>query len=448
MLLLLLTLLCGITARVEARSDTATHNYNLIDPFIGSVNGGNAFAGASLPFGMAKAVADVSAQDTAGWSYDFTNVTGFSALHDSGTGGNPSMGNFPFQPPVDTPRAKPGYFSLGLENGVNVEIDSHGAYRPIQLSLRDKRDCIDWDLAYEAVVNDAENEPFDWGVERCGGLQSWKRLGYIPDDFCVAAIARRLGKGAEYEKYLERSTNWLNMYRANQTSYWLNGAATGGFTGFLQPRYANGTWRYQDPVECSPLDQFCSYSSNPKETFESTKHTRKSASLHSRVRARLADLLPLPGIWEYQFYVPQNQAQLVTTLRGPERFVALLDYVHTLGLLDIGNEPSELTTYQYHYAGRPGRSAYRVHTYMPSTFNASANGLPGNDDSGASGSFLPFAMSGIFPVAEQNVYLQNPPFFERVSYTSPLTNNTATMSDVNFEPTYERIYIQNATLDG
>ena len=94
---------------------------------------------------MAKAVADVSGQNTAGWAYDFSNVTGFSAQHDSGTGGNPSQGQFPLsvQPscPDDdinscqfgskyerairyrpgTPKAKAGYFALGLSNGVDVE---------------------------------------------------------------------------------------------------------------------------------------------------------------------------------------------------------------------------------------------------------------------------------------------------------------------------------------
>lgn len=732
MLLLLFAFAAG---SVQAQNDTATHNYNLIDPFVGSVNGGNVFAGASLPFGMAKAVADVSGQDTAGWSYDFSNVTGFSALHDSGTGGQPSMGNFPLSVQVScpgdviegcqygskyeravnyragTPRAKPGYFSLGLENGVDVEmtVTEHtalynfhfpvnGTVSPLMLldltDLQDSRqnasvsvdpdtgrisgngtflpsfgvgsyqayfcadfqgasirdtgvwvneragtepkelfvnrgyslyyieaggfvrfhkpangtiqarvgvsfvsteqacrsaeqeipdwnfarvrtdaanawkaklggisvnpggastalqqtfftgiyrtmmspqnytgenplwqntepyfdsfyciwdlfrsdfpfltlvdpsalsqmirslldtyvhlgwlpDCrmqlckgytqggsnadvvladawvknltggIDWALAYRAVVNDAENEPFDWGVEGRGGLQSWKRIGYIPvldydylgfgppyhsisrtleyayDDFCVATLAAGQGDAAAAELYLERSANWLNLYKPNQTSFWLNGTNT-NFTGFFQPRYANGTWRFQDPIECSPLDEFCSYSSNPKETFESS-------------------------IWEYQFYVPQNEARLVTLLGGPERFVDRLDYLHTSGLLDIGNEPSELTVYQYHYAGRPGRSAYRIHQYIPSTFNASVNGLPGNDDSGASGSFLAFAMSGFFPVAGQNVYLLTPPFFESVSYTSPVTNKTATVRNVNFDLTYRKMYIQNTTLDG
>lgn len=104
--------------------------------------------------------------------------------------------------------------------------------------------------------------------------------------------------------------------------------------------------------------------------------------------------------------------------------------------------------YLYHYAGRPGRSAERVHSYIPSRFNSSINGLPGNDDSGAQGSFIAFAMSGLFPVAGQNVYLISPPFFESVSYTSPLTGKVATIRCSNFDPSYKSIYIQNATLNG
>ncbi|KAH9827365.1 glycoside hydrolase family 92 protein [Teratosphaeria destructans] len=712
--------------------DPATHNLHLVNPLIGTYNGGNAFAGATLPFGLAKAVADVSGQNTAGFSPDASNVTGFSALHDSGTGGQPSMGNFPLsvQPrcagdvvdgcrfgskyarAVDyvngTVVAEPGYFALGLEGGVAFEttVTEHaalyrfrfagagGAVSPMFLldltDLQDSRqnasvsvdprtgrisgngtflpsfgvgsyqayfcvdfqgasvrdtgvwvneragtepkelfvnrgyslfyiqaggfvrfgnpsngtiyarvglsfistaqachnaereipdydfarlrqsatdtwrskltnisivpgnasldlqqtffsaiyrtlispqnythenplwpqttepyfdsfyciwdsfrttfpflavvdpttlaqllrslldtyahlgwlpDCrmqfckgytqggsnadvvladallknvtggVDWPLAYQAVVNDAENEPFDWGVEGRGGLQSWKRLGYIPvldydylgfgpdfhsisrtleyayDDFAVAQMAHRLGHTADAAKYLARSDNWRRLYKADQTSFWPNGTDT-GFTGFFQPRYANGTWRFQDPMECSPLDGFCSYSSNPKETFESS-------------------------IWEYQFYVPQNMAEVVRVLGGREEFVRRLDFLHESGLLDIGNEPSELACYLYHYAGRPGRSAYRIRTYVPALFHASVDGLPGNDDSGASGSFLAFAMAGLFPVAGQDVYLISPPFFEEVAFTSPVTGRVARIRKEG-----QGVYVQSARLDG
>lgn len=62
-----------------------------IDPLIGTGPGGHVFAGATLPFGMAKPVADVSVEKMGGFASDRSPVTGFSHLHDSGTGGSPSM---------------------------------------------------------------------------------------------------------------------------------------------------------------------------------------------------------------------------------------------------------------------------------------------------------------------------------------------------------------------
>lgn len=123
---------------------TETDVLRYVNPLIGSDNGGNVFAGASLPYGMAKPVADVNGQNTGGFSTDGSNVTGFSHMHDSGTGGNPSLGNFPLFPqycPEDEidncnfPKAdralpyitnsvvaRPGYFSLSLQNGIQAEM--------------------------------------------------------------------------------------------------------------------------------------------------------------------------------------------------------------------------------------------------------------------------------------------------------------------------------------
>lgn len=55
---------------------------------------------------------------------------------------------------------------------------------------------------------------------------------------------------------------------------------------------------------------------------------------------------------------------------------------------------------------------------------------------------------GLFPNPGQNVYLITPPYFASISIKSPLTGKTATIRNVNFDPTYEAIYIQSATLDG
>lgn len=64
------------------------------------------------------------------------------------------------------------------------------------------------------------------------------------------------------------------------------------------------------------------------------------------------------------------------------------------------------------------------------------------------GAFAAFSMMGLWPVAGQSVYLVSAPFFEAVGVTSPATNRTATIRSATFDPTYERIYVQSAVLNG
>jgi predicted alpha-1,2-mannosidase len=323
---------------------------------------------------------------------------------------------------------------------------------------------IDWELAYEAIVNDAENEPLEWSVEGRGGLTSWKKLDYIPyldfdpvgfgtnsrsisrtleyayNDFNLATLAAGLGKNTS-AKYLARATNWQNLFKPDQPSS-IQGVNT-NFTGFFQPKYQNGMWGYQDPIACSPLADFCSLTSNPSETFESSA-------------------------WEYMFFVPHDIGKVIDLLGGEETFLRRLDFFHTSGLADIGNEPVFLTVYMPHYAGRPGLSAERAHSCkrpkmithitatsvlilnadIPSRFNTSHAGLPGNDDSGSMASFTLFSMLGLFPNPGQNVYFITPPFFPSISITNALTNATATIRTTNFDNEYKNIYIQSAKLNG
>jgi len=117
---------------------------------------------------------------------------------------------------------------------------------------------IDWNLAYEAVVSDAELEPETWDHVGRGGLESWKNLGYIPIhdngtagygmksrsvsrtlefaycDFCISEIAKGGGLKVDAKKYLARSGNWRNVFNPEQNSS-LNGIDT-GFKGFMQPK--------------------------------------------------------------------------------------------------------------------------------------------------------------------------------------------------------------------
>ncbi|KAF7543799.1 hypothetical protein G7046_g9929 [Stylonectria norvegica] len=145
MLILLGIPLLGVSAVDEAFDKPSILHY--VDPLIGTVNGGHVFPGASLPYGMAKAVADTKShgENNGGFVSDDSPIIGFSHLHDSGTGGSPSLGNFPLfiHPgcPGDdykacnysvenrkTPRvngtvnARPGYFGVRLENDVLAEM--------------------------------------------------------------------------------------------------------------------------------------------------------------------------------------------------------------------------------------------------------------------------------------------------------------------------------------
>lgn len=314
-------------------------------------------------------------------------------------------------------------------------------------SLKNITDGIDWDTAYQAVIADAEIEPRNWRYEGRGGLQSWKDLHYIPfddsdphlhqglrtrsvsrtveyayNDFCIAQMAQRMGRTADYEKYTQRSKNWHNLFRADQTST-IQDVDT-GFTGFLQPKSMDGTWHTQDPILCSPLSEFgCYLDSNGHETYEGS-------------------------IWLYSFFVPGDMASLITAMGGPASFVQRLDFFHTSGLLDIGDEQGFLPIYQYHYAGRPGLSAARAHAYIPAWFNDTVGGIPGNDDGGGMGSFVALAMMGLYPIAGQDVYLITPPFFKEVKITNGQTGKVATVRNINFDLEYAHLYIQSATLDG
>ena len=179
-------------------------------------------------------------------------------------------------------------FTQGGSNADNVLGDAY---------LKGISEDINWNDGYDAVVQDAEVEPYDWCCEGRGGLDSWKVLGYIPvqdfdykghgtmtrsisrtleysyNDFVISQIGSGLGgREGDVEKYTTRSGNWKNLFKADQTSS-IN-ASSPVFEGFFQPRYLNRTFGFQDPLKCSNIDSnpnsVCSLQRNAAETFESS----------------------------------------------------------------------------------------------------------------------------------------------------------------------------------
>ena len=119
-------------------------SYDAVDPFIGTIGGGNTFPGASLPFGMIQWSPDTT---IGGWyRYSQNKIYGFSLTHLSGAG-CPLYADFPFLPLSDasmtdeltsspatardnyaivfdhkSEEAHPGYYSVALANGVKVAL--------------------------------------------------------------------------------------------------------------------------------------------------------------------------------------------------------------------------------------------------------------------------------------------------------------------------------------
>ena len=174
-------------------------------------------------------------------------------------------------------------------------------------------------------------------------------------------MANATGRRNDYEKYAQRAGNWQNVFKEDYESM--------GFTDFPQPRNQNGTWAFQNATLCSPINNLdgCYLSEDGHETYEGSP-------------------------WLYQFYVPGDMAALIKKLGGGKSFVKRLDKLHDSGVLWVGDEQAFLTTFQYHYAGRPGLSSQRAHSYIPRLYNDSINGLPGNDDSGSMSAFVFFSM--------------------------------------------------------
>ncbi len=122
----------------------------LVNPFIGTTNGGNVFPGATAPFGMVQFSPEASPfrpgkpiAAPGGYEYRADHIRGFSLTNVEGWGCAGGSGDVPLMPvtsPVsDTPskdyrtayssefshakeKAEPGYYSVSLGNGVEVEL--------------------------------------------------------------------------------------------------------------------------------------------------------------------------------------------------------------------------------------------------------------------------------------------------------------------------------------
>lgn len=236
---------------------------------------------------------------------------------------------------------------------------------------------VDEEKAYEAVFNSSivshPNSPFE----------VWEKYGYMPeniqtqsvsitleqafDDWCVAQLAKRLGKEKDYNHFMKRSAFYRNLFNSK--------------TGFFQPKNDKGEW-------IEPFDPY-KYGANGGYPF-----TEGNA-------------------WQYFWYVPQNIPDLISLTGGNKAFVAKLDTFFTVsyqsgalndnasgfvGQYAHGNEPSHHVAYLYACAGEPWKTQKYVAYIINELYNDSSSGYAGNDDCGEMSAWYVFGALGFYPV--------------------------------------------------
>ena len=252
---------------------------------------------------------------------------------------------------------------------------------------------IDWELAYRAARHDAEDAPADQLMEGRGGLEDWKKLGYVSiegvdrpgskqmeyaaDDFEVGVLAEKAHHPQEALHYFDTSRNWQKLWNPAFTE--------SGFSGFIQPRHRDGKW---------------------KERFTALDHCTWGG-----------DTFYEGNSWTYSFFVPHDETAVVSLMGGRNQFVDRLDaFFAVQGRYNVGDEPGFLSPYLYLWAGQHRKTASRISTILNKDFHDTPDGLPGNDDSGAMSSWWLFGALGFYPNAGQDVYLIGSPQIPESSF--------------------------------
>ena len=187
------------------------------------------------------------------------------------------------------------------------------------------------------------------------------------DDWCVAMLAKKLGKEKDYQFFLDQSGYYKNLF--NKTS------------GFFQAKDDKGNWL----PDFNPL----AYGGNGGNPFTEGNG------------------------WQYLWYVPQDVQGLVDLEGGRAGFAAKLDSFFTIkdlpkevngnasgfiGQYDHGNEPSHHVTYLYDYVGQPWKTQFYVSKVLRTLYNNSFSGYSGNEDCGQMSSWYIFSAMGFYPV--------------------------------------------------
>ena len=242
---------------------------------------------------------------------------------------------------------------------------------------------FDKEKALKAAVNTAS-------VRYFGGLGDYMDYKYVPEDknhssvsktleyayndWCIAILAKHIGKDKIEGEFKKRSEYYNNVYDPN--------------IRFMRPKSSNGSFR----KNFDPMD------------------THGQGFIEGNA-------------WNYGLYIPHQIERMVSMMGGRELFSAHLDSLFTIGIEekyivqheDItrdgiignyvhGNEPSHHIPYLYNWCGDPWKTQERVRMIMNTMYAPKVDGLCGNDDAGQMSAWYIFSALGFYPVTPGSPY--------------------------------------------
>ena len=260
----------------------------------------------------------------------------------------------------------------------------------------------DIDKAYRAVK---EVQLHPGGKHDSGGtvgnleLKPYIEMGFIPmeeghvsntleyayDDWCVAQMAKSLGKNDDYFHFMKRSQNYKNIFNPS--------------TGYFRPKHTGGPWL----KHFSPIAKAV----GKEDSFGGKDFKEGNA-------------------WQYSFFVPHDLQGLIK-LVGKAEFNNRLNDGFELSrpnfvseYINHGNQPNMQAAWLFNYSGKPWLTQKWVREILDNYYGTGhLDGYPGDEDQGQMGSWYVMGAIGLFQMdggaSTSPVYEIASPLFEKVT---------------------------------
>ena len=241
------------------------------------------------------------------------------------------------------------------------------------------------------------------------------------DDWCIAQIAKALGKQSDAEYFTKLAHNYQIVFNRD--------------IGFMAPKGADGEW-------VADFDPRLGGGQGGRAYFTEVNSWIYTFS----VQHDIAGLIQLMG---GRNSFNEKLDQLFVEQYGTSKFHFLDQFPDATGLVGLyaqGNEPSFHIPYLYDFSGQPWKAQRRVRQLMDVWYGDGPLGIPGDDDGGATSSWYVLSAVGFYPVCPGSpVYEIGSPLFTRSTIH---LGNGKTFQVIANHTSNRNKYIQSATLNG